>query len=59
MLNFWGTANGRRPLGTFRLRMDLDHVRPVYRDHPDGAAILFEALAIEFADPPRSAAGTG
>ena len=50
MLNFWGTANGQRPLGTFRMRMDLDYDRPVYRDHPDGPAIAFEALAIEFAD---------
>ena len=59
MFNSWGTANGRRPLGTFRLRIDLDHDRPVHRDHPDGTAIAFEALAVEFADPPRSAAGTG
>jgi hypothetical protein len=52
MLNSWGTADGRRPLGTFRMRMDLDYDLPVYRDHPDGPAIAFEALAIEFADPP-------
>jgi len=52
MLNSWGTADGRRPSGTFRMRMDLDYDLPVYHDHPDGSAIAFEALAIEFADPP-------
>lgn len=56
MLNSWGTANGRRPSGTFRMRMDLDYDLPVYREHPDGSAIAFEALTIEFADPPRRSA---
>jgi len=51
MLNSWGTAEGRRPLGTFRMLMDLDYDLPVYRGHPDGTAIAFEALAIEFASP--------
>ncbi len=56
MLNSWGTADGRRPLGTFRMRMDLDYDLPVYRDDPDGPAIAFETLAIEFADPARAPA---
>ncbi len=59
MLNSWGTADGRRPLGTFRMRMDLDYDLPVYRDHPDGPAIAFEALAIAFADSPPRAADAG
>jgi serine protease len=55
MLNSWGTAEGRRPLGTFRMRMDLDYDLPVYRDDPDGPAMAFESLAIAFADPvPRT-----
>lgn len=59
MLKSWGTADGRRPRGTFRIRMHLDYDLPVYLGHPDGPAIAFEALAIEFADPlpePASAA---
>jgi hypothetical protein len=49
MLNSWGTASGRRPRGTFRMRMNLDHDRPVYLQQPDSAAIAFEALAVEVA----------
>ncbi len=52
ILNSWGTANGRRPLGTFRMRMDLDYDLPVYGQYPDGPAIAFEALTIEFARTP-------
>lgn len=49
MLNSWGTANGRRSSGTFRMRMEIDYNLPAYRDHPDGPAIAFEAVDIEFA----------
>ncbi len=53
VLNSWGTSNGQRPHGTFRLSMSLNY-DGTYRGSFAIPSTEWETLAVEFADAPDS-----
>ena len=54
VLNSWGTSNGQRPHGTFRLSMNLNY-DGTYRGSFAIPSTEWQTLAIEFADAPAPA----
>ena len=63
MLNSWGTADGERPNGTFRLDMDMEYdcminidTRPGYKD--EAFNFYWETLDISFGDLPLVVTGS-